>query len=153
MAGYGPAPEPLALRLAKGSTRATRKAIAAAPTPPVGDAAPPPELDDAARATWLRIVPILRTMRVLTAADLNAVGRYCSLHAAWLRLAERLKGDSDSESWGAALKSSMELSTRLLRIEQEFGLTPSARTRIDVKSAERGPAVTSGVDELFKPIR
>jgi phage terminase small subunit len=119
-------PKPTALKVLQGTTRADR-ANPAEPKPAVG-AAPPPWLPryGPARAAWRRLAPILTQMRVLTTADAEALGLAC------MALAEFLEAQSDASSWrrgDAAWK-------RYLAVLRDFGMTPSARTRVTAAPEE-----------------
>jgi phage terminase small subunit len=64
---------------------------------------------------------------VLTAAERNIAARYCRLWARWLA-AERMIEEPDAGR--QAHETSKTLTVALLRMEQEMGLTPAARTRL-----------------------
>jgi P27 family predicted phage terminase small subunit len=115
--------------------------------PPTIDGVPdrPDWLDDDAKFMWDHLIPMLVGMCLLSKADGNALSRYCHLWSRWLK-AERflqkygesypLKDDKGNVrcfmAWPQASVSS-KLARELARLEQEFGLTPSARSRLDIK--------------------
>lgn len=70
------------------------------------------------RNHWDRLLPKLDAMGVLSQVDASALGRYCERLDAWHQM--RSKRISNFED-------SLRISTHLLRLEREFGLTPSAR--------------------------
>jgi P27 family predicted phage terminase small subunit len=103
----------------------------------------PDWLNDLARACWERLVPMLLAMRVLSRIDQNALARYCTTWARWREAIDfiqkngsvyTLKDDDGKAKClmqfphvGIANKLGLELG----RLEAEFGLTPSARTRLE----------------------
>lgn len=90
------------------------------------------------------MVPLLEEMNVLTRADTNALARYCQLFARWKKAEQFIQKYGESfpcKSGNGVVKCflpfpqsglSLKLSIALTRLEQEFGLTPSARSRIEV---------------------
>lgn len=139
----GPRPTPTAILAARGSWRAKDR-----PNEPVAErttpAMPAMVMDEVAVAMWDNLVPMLDDMGVLTMSDGNALARYCCLYSKWFRAEEFLKkkttltypvrdGNGNVRGfkpWPEA-KLVLEYAGALLRLEQEFGLTPSARTTID----------------------
>lgn len=80
----GPPPKPAALRLLNGNPSgrpiAEQPAFEICETPPVW-------LDGEAKEIWAQVAPMLTVVKVLTEADINALGRYCHLLATWIKLA------------------------------------------------------------------
>ena len=84
-------------------------------------------------------------MKVLTNVDGNALARYCVLWVRWKQaelfirqhgLAYPLrdeKGQLRCLQQFPQVAIANKLATQLTRLEQEFGMTPSARTRIHVE--------------------
>ena len=109
----------------------------------------PAWLDANAKSTSRPLVPELETMGVLTMIDRNALARYCRTWARW-RKAEvfidkhgekyPLKDESGQprcfQQWPQVAIAN-KLSQQLTRLEQEFGMTPASRTRIQL-SARQG---------------
>lgn len=143
MPSRGPRPTPTALLKARGSWRAkarTNEPMAERTTPEM----PSMIMDEVAIAMWDRIIPVLDDMGVITIADGNAIARYCTIYAKWFRSEMFLKSKTNLtypvrdgngnirgfKPW-PEVKLSLEYASALLRLEQEFGLTPSARTSID----------------------
>ncbi len=87
---------------------------------------------------------MLDRMGVLTKVDCNALARYCVLWSRWRKAEEFIRDRGDSylvkdEAGGLKaikpypqVRMANQLSEQLLRLEQQFGMTPSARTRIEV---------------------
>jgi P27 family predicted phage terminase small subunit len=100
----------------------------------------PEFLDDEARAEWFRTVPVLRPMRLLTEADRSALAAYCTAYSRWVQAERQVR------QYGAVVLSpnkkfpmkspyltvaDQALET-MRKLMVEFGLTPSARSRIRV---------------------
>ena len=142
MGKRGPRPLPTAVLQARGSRRA--KANKLEPEPPAGLPECPDWLSDDAKAVWSQITPILQKMGVLTIADGNALARYCTALAQWREAEMFLQKYGLTypvKSGNGTVKCFFQwpqvaivqkLSLVLTRLEQEFGLTPSARTRIEI---------------------
>ena len=156
MGRRGPAPTPTAMLKLRGSWRA--KTREGEPQPPPGRPKCPQWLDDDAKKVWRQLVPQLDEMGVLTKVDANALARYCRLWSRW-RQAEAfidrhgevypLKDEHGKVRYFQQFPQvsiANKLAQQLTRLEQEFGMTPSARSQIDVE-------VRSGPDELEEFIR
>ncbi len=88
-------------------------------------------------------------MRVLARIDGNALARYCQLWARWKKAELFVQKHGDTyplKDESGRIKCLMpfpqvaiahKLAAQLTRLEQEFGMTPSARTRISVPVAPR----------------
>jgi len=104
---------------------------------------PPPEVAASphAAAVWGRLVPILKRMRVWTAADRETIGRYCQLHELHARYVaecraggDRMRTKTGYEALTPAATMLTKLGASLLSIEKEYGLTASARSQIAAPS-------------------
>ena len=145
MSRRGPAPEPTTLKLLKGNPGRR----------PINDREPRPKrrrprcpqwLDADAKATWKQLVPELEQMGVLTRIDGNALARYCVLWSRWKRAEQFIakhgeaypikdeKGNLKDLHQFPQVGVANKLAVQLTRLEQEFGMTPSARTRIRVEA-------------------
>ncbi len=105
----------------------------------------PPHLQGEARREWYRTGRKLRDCGLLTEIDKAALALYCQAWARWLEAEEALK------AYGVVLKSpngfpmpspylaiankAMEQMARLLA---EFGMSPSARSRVTVEARRPG---------------
>ncbi len=90
-------------------------------------------------------MPQLTTMRVLSLLDANSLSRYCQLWSRWRKAEQFLQKFGTTyplKDGSGAIKCFMpfpqvseaqKLSLALTRLEQEFGMTPSARSRIQVE--------------------
>lgn len=120
MGRRGPSPEPTATLKLKGSWLAGRRK-----EEPVAPRTPPKRpawLNADARRLWPHIMRALSAMQLLSWCDKNAIARYCDLLACYIVAAKA--GDVDAR---------LKLEPAIRRLEQEFGLTPSARARLSVE--------------------
>lgn len=146
MGRRGPSPTPTPILKLRGSTLVTKKREKAEVRGPAGLPDCPDWLDSDGQEAWTRVVPLLVQMGVLTRVDANALGRYCRLFTRWKKAEEFISKNGDvyplkDESGqikylqqfpqvGIAIK----LAQQLTKLEQEFGMTPSARSRIQLQS-------------------
>lgn len=91
---------------------------------------------------WDHLVPRLAGMGVLSAIDGNALARYCQLWSRWRKAEAFLRKHGEvyplKDEAGKVkylqpfpqVSIAANLAQQLTKLEQEFGLTPSARTRI-----------------------
>jgi P27 family predicted phage terminase small subunit len=135
----GPRARPVPLKLREGERPDRRPRNP--PTAPIAATAPlPPEhLSDVAAETWNRLAPQLHSKGLLTEWDLEMFGIGCEAYAKWRR-ASQLVNDSDVLIRGyrgslvrnPASQVARENGEVVLRWAREFGLTPSARSGIDL---------------------
>jgi P27 family predicted phage terminase small subunit len=123
---------------------------------PAGPDAPPPEVAASphAAAVWGRLVPILKRMRVWTAADRETVGRYCQLHELHARYVAECRAGGDRmvtktgyEALTPAATMLTKLGASLLSIEKEYGLTASARSNISAAGPEEPDELQKFLDD------
>tara|TARA_R110000744_G_scaffold66072_10_gene135110 strand:- start:4339 stop:4821 length:483 start_codon:yes stop_codon:yes gene_type:complete len=112
---------------------------AVAPPMPIG-------LDGMAKDCWEQLVPILSDMRVLTVADGMALYLLAETYATWRRADDMIKKDgdvypiNDNEGNVKYMQQSPYVSIArnsakaLKDLLCEFGLTPSARSRVQTTS-------------------
>ena len=142
MGRRGPAPTPTQKLALAGSWRADRNK--AEPQPEASNLSPPEWVSEEAKACWAEIAPQLDRMGVLKRIDENALARYCQLWSRWkaaeLFIARHgetypIKDGQGNVKYIQQLPQvaiASKLAQQLTRLEQEFGMTPSARTRIEV---------------------
>jgi len=119
---------------------------------------PPTELKARARQIWDLMVPALAKLGLLTVCDTRALARYCDLFVRYEAARDFLDKhgetypvhdyyrdyDAEAKIWttkkrlkGVAnfpqVKNYLAYTRELLRLENEMGLTPSARSRINVQ--------------------
>lgn len=106
-------------------------------------------LDYYAKKEWNRVAPHLVEVGLLTEADLSTFQDYCEVHAHCVRLHRQIheEGYEFSTESGyiqkrpitSILKDMMDQKRKLANV---LGLTPSARTKIEVDSnVDDGPSV------------
>ena len=104
------------------------------PDPPEGKLSCPSFLDREGRAEWRRITKSLAGMGILSPADRGAIAGMAHFWAIFVRTAKAMHGmDSlatkDSRPVAATCSDAF---SHYARTAAEFGLTPAARTRVDV---------------------
>lgn len=92
----------------------------------------PAWLAPAAKAVWNSTVKQLGGLGVLAKVDQNMLARYCDGFARWRQAQAKLDEatDQDGIAYQMAFARYNKLGQMLLRMEQELGLTPAARTRL-----------------------
>ncbi len=151
MGTRGPTPLPHAVLAARGSWRASLARDERTPVPEPGIDDPPEWLDDEARGAWNDLSARLQAMGVLGTIDWHALALYCQLWSRWRQAEEFLARHGDSyivrdnrgEVRGVKLypqvKLAGQLAEQLTRLGREFGLSPSARTRVQTIPMPRTP--------------
>ena len=142
MGRRGPPRQPTALRLLRGNPGKRRinarepQLIAAAP-------ACPRWLRPEAKNVWRRMIPRLADMRILTHVDQDALAAYCQIYARWKAAEEFIqqhgevypvrdeKGNVRRMKVYPQVSIAASLLQMLRSFMQEFGMTPSARTRVE----------------------
>lgn len=153
MGKRGPRPEPTILKIAKGNP-GKRRLNESEPKPPSDNIAPPDWVTGVARSKWDEVVPKLIGMGVMTNADIDTIARYCTMHEQYVKYLDQVRRGLDvlvirddagkvkyMQSTPAATMMT-KLAASMLRIEQEFGLTPSARSGLSANK-------TQEQDELY----
>ncbi len=143
MGRRGPPPKPTSIRRWEGNL-SKRPINHREPKPRDGIPRCPAWLTAEAKKVWRRIVPELRHMKVLTVADGDALSAYCQTYARWKESEEFIakhgvaypirddKGQIRFMQPFPQVAIARSLLQLLKTYQQEFGLTPSARTRIEV---------------------
>lgn len=105
--------------------------------------APPKEMTPEAKKEWRRVMPVLVDRRVLSAADLAAVERYCDATGdiAIARARIRLDGDYVENRLGElkrhpAFATLRESTAEARRWAAELGLTPASRSRVEIGESD-----------------
>lgn len=137
----GRTPSPTRLKIIRGNP-GQRPLNDAEPRPPAADLTPPVGLDDSGLAIWEEMAPILHRMGVFTLADRHLLTRYCLLQEQFAHVVKHVRehgmtqltqtGYSQLTAEGGLFKS---LPAELLRIEQQFGMTPASRSAMKVSNA------------------
>ncbi|MGW5720787.1 phage terminase small subunit P27 family [Amycolatopsis sp. NPDC003865] len=139
----GRAPKPTALKLIEGSRK--DRINQREPIPRGLPPAPPPELAADVLEIWTYTVRELDAMGVLFAADRDSLVCYCEAVVAHRKASALLarssvlvKGLHGTLVRNPALQIQRDSAATVRAFAQEFGLTPSARTRIENKDAPGG---------------
>jgi len=151
MGRRGPPPKPTAIRKLQGNP-GHRPLNDREPEPRPDTPRCPSWLTDEAKVVWRRMVPELRVMGVLTAADGDALAAYCQTFARWKAAEEFLAKHGevyplkDDQGRIRCMQQfpQVSISRNLLHLlrnyQREFGLTPSARSRIAVGGGAAEPS-------------
>lgn len=155
MGRRGPLPKPTSLKAAAGNP-GKRRLNDAEPLPPSGEVSPPAWMSGEALKIWAQMAPIAITMQTLTIADVLTFARYCESFARYIELKRFLmskgasgttyavKGsDGKSVRYVAELPQAAEyrrLHEILIKLEEHFGFTPAARSRIQVEKGGASPS-------------
>lgn len=149
MGSRGPKPTPTAILKKRGSWRADVN-----PDEPQVEPGEPPQpkwLSQGGKKAWTELVPLLLGAGVLTPADGHALARYCELRVRWESLnahitqhGETYASGDDVKSW-PQVRHLATVTDQLLRLEQSFGLTPSARSRVNTTTTQK----KSGKEDFF----
>lgn len=147
MGKHGLPPTPTEILKLRGSWRA--KLNPNEPQPPRYIPDRPDWMDDTTAQVWDEVSKGLHDSGLLTSIDGKALARYCKTWAMWRDAHDFLDEhgttyptkDVSGRVTGVAefpqVSRSLKLADQLLRLEQQFGMTPSARTRIEVKPKEK----------------
>jgi len=147
----GPAPQPTAIKLLNGNP-GKRRINRREPKPEQlsADLDPPTWLTKEAAAVWRRAVPELRRLHLLSVLDLDAVGAYCAQVGrakkaeASLRRGGLMVTVHGQRQRRPEIAIAKEAWSEARRWAQEFGLTPAARTRLEVPQT---PAIPDNSDD------
>ena len=136
MGKRGPAPKPRRLKLLDGTYRPDRDAGMPDPEPLKVVPKPPTWLSPDGKREWKRVAAQLIALDVLTDPDLAALEGYCASYA------RAVRADRALQRGGLTMKTPQGLIPRpevavartawaeARRFAQEFGLTPSSRSRV-----------------------
>jgi P27 family predicted phage terminase small subunit len=137
----GRPPTPTRLKVIRGNP-GQRPLNDSEPSAPPADLTPPAGLDERGLEIWNEIAPLLHRMGVFTQADRLLLTRYCLLQEQFAHVVKHVRengmtqltqtGYSQLTAEGALFKS---LPAELLRIEQQFGMTPASRSTMKVSNA------------------
>lgn len=138
----GRKPKPTQLKVVQGTFRPDRAPQNEPKPRPIAPGCPP-EIGDDAREVWFEIAPSLEKLGLLTEVDGPAFAMLCEAQARYRLAQERLRiilskiGRNPAKHLKTVRMAEVsvekaEHSFRLLA--SEFGLSPAARTRLDVSS-------------------
>jgi len=143
MGRRGPPPKPTALKLLAGNP-GKKPLNAREPQPRTSTPHCPEWLSDDAKKVWRRLVPELKVMKVLAAVDADALAAYCHTYTRWREAEEFLSKhgmvypirDDQGRVKCMVQFPQVAIARNLLLVlrayQQEFGLTPASRSRIQI---------------------
>lgn len=136
MATRGRKPKPTALKMLEGNP-GKRPLNENEPVPPKGSIKCPSWLLPEAKKEWKRLAPSLEAMGVLTMADLTAFEGYCQAYARWKEaeafitqhgsIFKTPSGYVQQVPQVSIAQTNLKI---MLKFCEQFGLTPSARSRM-----------------------
>ena len=136
MATRGRKPKPTAIKQLEGNP-GKRPLNMHEPTPPKANIKCPAWLLPEAKKEWKRLAPSLEAMGVLTMADITAFEGYCQAYARWKEAEEFItQHGSIFQTPSGYVQQVPQVSIAqtnlkiMLKFCEQFGLTPSARSRI-----------------------
>lgn len=167
MTTRGRKPTPTHLKLVNGNPgkRAIKRREA---KPPPSEPTPPAHLSDDAKVEWGRVMSHLMRCGLMSEIDRAALAGYCQAYSRWVQAERALQrmGEKDQLTGALMIKTTngnavqnplvgtankaLEL---MLRAAAEFGMTPSARSRIDVdipKDPTGAEAKAQGTGRFFR---
>lgn len=154
----GPAPTPAAILRMRGTHRRRKERDPSIPVSFVeGKPACPSCLSKEAKAEWRRIVKHVEGIGLLSEADRAMLAAYCEAWGEFVALvqavAQCLKEDPEGGMLTAIktglLRAKSEASGRLLRLAQQFGLSPSSRRRVHAVEEGGGGESEDGKSKYF----
>ena len=154
MGKRGPKPQPTKLKILRGNP-GCRSLNGDEPQPPTDGIAMPSHLGPVASARWAELLPVLQATRVMTRADVEALGRYCDTWEWWLAVRAKLKAEGDTYgilndkgdvkyiAQRPEVSIANKLAAQLRQLESDFGLSPAARTSLKVEPDAKEESVLS----------
>lgn len=128
------------------------------PKPPEDTGDAPETLDGVSLEKWHSTVPKLKAMGVFTEADRSVWERYCIDYALWrqamemvvkygdvMRFPPKKEGDPPYMQVSPFASQMMKYAASLLKIEMQFGLTPSSRTQVNIHATQADDPFTAFV--------
>lgn len=134
---------------------------------------PPRDLNPDAKKAWRMMAPRLEALGLFTELDVNTFRRYCEMLARWLHCSAKLNSNNwqthipifheqTPQEIEARIKPRLkylqelpesveyrQLPRELLRLEQQFGMTPAARAAINVLAPGGGAKRKSEVKDFL----
>lgn len=144
MATRGRKPKPTALKVLEGNP-GKRPLNAREPVPVKRAPSCPKWLDKDAKKEWRRLAPKLEAMGLLSEVDMAAFAGYCQSYSRWKENEEFITEHGSlvrtpSGYWMQVPQVSIaqQYMKQMEKFAEQFGLTPSSRSRLIADSAESG---------------
>jgi P27 family predicted phage terminase small subunit len=117
-----------------------------APPPLSGRPDKPRHLDADASKEWDRLIPLLEEGKLLSRAESGLLELYCSTYSLWVQARKKLEAEGmvvATPSGGVKASPYIAIASacvnQLGRLLVEFGLTPSARSRLKLGGGSEAP--------------
>ena len=148
MGQRGPKPTPTKLLKLRGSNRGKYRSSEPEPSTKGFELEPPAHLRETGRAEWLKVVPELLRLKLLTVLDRQALICYCEAVDTYRAAMDWIKEhgttyvvrDKDGREKLMQVVPQVSIArnarTALRQFAHEFGLTPSARVGLPSKTAD-----------------
>ena len=143
MGRRGPPPKPTSLKLLAGNP-GKRPLNRREPQPERRTPQCPRQLTPSAKREWRRISKELASLGLLTRIDRAPLAVYCQAWARWLECEDRLRkhgvvvrGADGTPVQSPYFRIANEAMKQMARMLIEFGMTPSARSRIEISLQEQ----------------
>lgn len=133
----GRKPKPAALRLLEGNPG--RRPVRNEPQPHYGAPARPRFLDVAARREWDRLAQEMARLKLLTVLDAGLFTVYCTTWSHWVACERVIAAEGMTQTSPRGIvrirpevRLALRYAEQLRGLVSDFGLCPTARTRLDV---------------------
>ena len=147
----GRKPTPTALKLVKGNPGKRALNKREAKVPQVKPEAPPFLCPDGEKE-WARVVDTLFTAGLLTSLDAAALGAYCASYGRWAQAERALRYAEQTDQGGLVITTATgnpiqaplvgianKAAADMVRYAVEFGMTPSARSKVAARDPDAEP--------------
>jgi P27 family predicted phage terminase small subunit len=151
----GRKPKPSHLKVVSGN--AGKRALnSREPRPAIAAPSPPAVLRGEARREWRRVVPMLEAIGVLAEIDRAALAAYCQSWGRWLKAERELaregmtfETDKGNHVQHPLVGIARRAMADVVRYSAEFGMTPSARSRVQADPTSRAPQTERSARKYF----
>lgn len=144
----GRKPKPTELKVLQGNPGKRKLEKNAPKAPPIEDSTPPAFLDKLAKEEWERVIPGLLKIGVITQADVMILAGYCQYYSRWVQAEDAVQ--KEGMTYHTYTKTGDEVirknpnveiakmaSAEMRAFATEIGMTPSTRTRVHGKEADK----------------
>lgn len=150
-------PTPTRLKIVRGNPGRRPLPKAEAVVPPATDLTPPAWLSERARTYWGEIAPMMAECGLLTNVDKTAFEGLCDAYARWREASEMLAKTPlivKAPTSGYLMPNPMisianQAFGQLRTMLGEFGMTPSARSRVNANPDAQKPKPENPAAEFF----
>ena len=132
-----PIPIPTNLKTMRGTARPCRLNDKEPHPEKLESLAPPEELHDSERECWNNVITGLQNAGIATVVDISALTAYCKAWCGWIAEIKIIEKEGSVVTGGTGgpiinphVRIANDYFKQMLAIWREFGMTPSARSRI-----------------------